>query len=83
MTYHQVDILHHTPIVKLHAGAKEPVDVGLHLNRPRQDAIGEFIVDCGMLAKQSKIKVFLSEIFQIYLWFQTQVDFKYLLATSH
>lgn len=52
IAYHQVDILHHTPIIKLHAGAEKPADVGLHLNRSREDAVGKFIVDRGMLAKQ-------------------------------
>ena len=51
-TYHQVNILGYTAIVKLHAGSLESADVGFHLNRSGQDAVGKIIIEGWMLTKQ-------------------------------
>lgn len=50
-TYHQVDILHKTAIIKVHTGAIKPADVGFHLQCPGNYAVGKFFVHCGMLAE--------------------------------
>ena len=52
VTYHQVNILHYTSVIKLHAGTLKSSNVGFHLNCSRQDAVGKAIVHCRMLAQQ-------------------------------
>lgn len=56
-TYHQVDIVHNTPIIKVHTGAIKPADVGFHLQCPGNDAVGKFFVHCGMLAEHPWIVI--------------------------
>lgn len=50
-TYHEVDIVHNSPVIKVHTGAIKPADVGFHLQCPGNDAVGKFFVHCGMLAE--------------------------------
>ena len=58
ITYHQVNILHNTSIIKLHIGPLKSADVGFHLNSSRQDAIGKLIIQRGMLVEQPEIYMF-------------------------